>query len=267
MSNTGISSLVINRLIKSSCAVIRNTLYGLVFVNLGWFLPLTFSAAETKQIELNSTTRPPLSTAEQTGFIDRIAKEAFARLGIEMKTVRLPAERALIDADNGILDGEISRVAGLENIYSNLVRVPEKLMNLEFTVFSRRVEHLNPGWEGLQPYSTAIINGWKILENNMPAAAEVTKVKSPVQLFDLLNLNRVDLIIYERWGGKSLVSEMRISDVKQLAPPLLVEGLYMYLNKKYQSLVPKLSQTLKNIKADGTYQLIYSQTLEPFEKN
>ncbi|MGD8885878.1 MAG: hypothetical protein PVF34_09650, partial [Gammaproteobacteria bacterium] len=61
------------------------------------------AVADTDVIELNTTTYPPLSTPEQQGFLDRIVKEALARLGITMKTVRLPAERALIDANHGIL--------------------------------------------------------------------------------------------------------------------------------------------------------------------
>jgi polar amino acid transport system substrate-binding protein len=227
------------------------------------------AVADTDVIELNTTTYPPLSTPEQQGFLDRIVKEALARLGITMKTVRLPAERALIDANHGILDGEISRVAGLENIYPNLVRIPEKLMDLEFTLFSRHVVHLElePRWQALTPYSTAIINGWKILENNMPAGAEVTKVKSPMQLFNLLNLDRVDLIIYERWGGMALIKEMNVSNIRRLTPPLVVKGMYMYLNKKHQALVPRLNDALRQIKQDGTYQRIYKQTLGRFEQH
>jgi polar amino acid transport system substrate-binding protein len=236
-------------------------------IGVGGLLPLVLSAADVTEIELNTTTKPPLSTPNQTGFIDRVGEEAFSRLGIKLTTVRLPAERALLDANMGILDGEISRVAGLEQSYTNLVRIPEKLMDIEFTVFSRHVEHLAPGWEALQPYSTAIINGWKILENNIPVAAEVTKVKNPRQLFNLLNLERVDLIIYERWGGMALIDKLQIGSIRRLEPPLLTKGMFMYLHKKYKHLVPGLTQALKDIKADGTYDRIYQQTLKPFEKN
>lgn len=253
-------------MIKSLLAENRNSTIRVAIAFLGCCFPLVCTAAQVTQLELNTTTRPPLSTEDQTGFIDRVAKEALARLGIELITIRLPAERALLDANGGMLDGEISRVEGLEGGYPNLIRVPEKLMDLEFTVFSRHIKHVESGWEGLRPYSTAIINGWKILENNIPASAEVTKVKSPTQLFRLLNLDRVDLIIYERWGGVSLINDLEIVDVRPLAPPLLVKGIFMYLNKKHKALVPALSRELRNIKEDGTYKLIYMQTLEPFEE-
>lgn len=228
-------------------------------------IPLVVDAGAVRTIELNTTTKPPLSTPDQTGFIDRVAEAALARLGIKLITVRLPAERALIDANKGILDGEVSRVAGLEHTYTNLVRVPEKLIDIEFTVFSRHVEHLAPGWKALQPYSTAFINGWKILENNVPENAEITKVKTPLQLFNLLNLDRVDLIIYERWGGTALIDKLQFENIRRLQPALLTKGMFMYLNKKYKNLVPQLTQALKDIKADGTYDRIYQQTLKPLE--
>lgn len=227
---------------------------------------LAFNSAvlskENTVFTLNSTTKIPLSTPEQSGFLDLVAKEALAQIGIKMETLFLPAERALRDANDGILDGELSRVPGLEKSYTNLLLVPEKLMDLEFTVFSIKHKTIKPGWEGLNNASVAFLNGWKILERNVPESAEITKVQSPGQLFELLKLDRAEYIIYEKWGGIALAKEMNIKNVIPLSPPLAIRGMHMYLHKKHRKIVQPLSDSIKLLKKNGYYQKTFKTKLE-----
>ena len=221
-------------------------------------------AEDKKFLTLNTTTKPPLSTPEQQGFLDQVAQNALSRFGIKVEILSLPAERALRDANAGVLDGELARVPGIEKTYSNLLFIPESLMDVEFTVFSIRHESVEPGWDGLKGHSVAFLNGWKILEKNVPGSAEITKVNSPSQLFNLLKLNRVDYIIYEKWGGIALAKSLKIDNVNVLSPPLAVRQLHMYLHNKHADLAGPLAEVLKQIKSDGTYQEIFKNTLEPF---
>jgi polar amino acid transport system substrate-binding protein len=100
------------------------------------FIVAGFASSET--LVLNNSTDPPLTSEHGTGFLDRLAQEAFRRAGLELKLVKLPAERALRNANSGIEDGDLNRIAGIENTYTNLVRVPEKSMDMEFTAFTRQ---------------------------------------------------------------------------------------------------------------------------------
>jgi polar amino acid transport system substrate-binding protein len=152
-------------------------------------------------IQLNTTGQPPLNTASQNGFMDEITFEAFRRLNITLRIVQLPAERGLKRANRGIVDGEMSRVKGLDKHYKNLIRVPEKIMDWEFVAFSHLPSCLTQGWESLSDKSVAHLNGWKILENNIPATAEVIKTSNANILFNLLQKKRTDYAIYEVWGG------------------------------------------------------------------
>ena len=43
-----------------------------------------------------------------------------------------------------------------------------------------------------------------------------------------------------------------------LSPSLKDVDMYLYLNKKHQALVPRLSQALRELKTDGTYNRILS---------
>ncbi|NOZ10909.1 MAG: transporter substrate-binding domain-containing protein [Gammaproteobacteria bacterium] len=212
---------------------------------------------------LNTTFTPPLSNDEQTGFVDVVVKQALGRIGFGMESVRLPAERALINANAGIDDGDLLRIAGLQRTYPNLIQVPEKIIDLEFVVFAKNVSFPVTGWGSLKPYSVAMVTGWKILERNIPKSAEITMVKNANQLFTLLIKDRVDVLVYSRWVGLGYLNRHRIQGVKVLKPPLARRAMYVYLHKKHRHLVPKLAAALRAMKADGSYQRVFQRILAP----
>lgn len=216
-------------------------------------------------ILLNVTIKAPLSTDSQSGFIDEIASEALRRIGYQLRTVRLPAERALKSSNRGIIDGELVRVEGIDKLYPNLIRVPEKIMDWEFVVFSYKPISLAKGWDALAGKSIAHINGWKILEKNIPTNAEVTKTSNALSLFKLLKRNRTDYVLYERWGGQYLLIEQAMDGVMLRHPPLAVKEMFIYLNNKHRLLVPKLAAALLAMKQDGSYQKLVNKHLRPLE--
>lgn len=231
------------------------------------FLLISMPLRAETALTLNTTGNPPLNTPEQSGFMDLVTKQALARIGYQLKTVQLPAERGLINANAGIEDGEMSRIAGLERIYSNLIRVPEKIMDWEFVVFSKKVIDLHNGWHDLAQQQVAFINGWKIFEKNTPDSSFVTKVREPEQLFKLLRKNRTDYLLYERWGGLALAAKLQMDDVLINDPPLAVREMFIYLHKKHIDLVPKLARTLREMKQDGSYTDLFYKKLRPYEPN
>jgi len=217
-------------------------------------------------IQLNVTGQNPLNTSGQMGFMDEVAGEALKRIGYQLKTLQLPAERGLKNANKGIIvDGEMSRVAGLNKKYANLVRVPEKIMDWEFVAFSYKPVSLAGGWSDLSKKSIAHINGWKILEKNIPNTAEITRTSSAENLFNLLRKKRTDYVIYERWGGRYILEKMTMNGVQLCKNPLAVKEMFIYLHKKHENLVPKLSASLLAMKQDGSYQKLFNKHLKQFE--
>ncbi len=212
---------------------------------------------------INAATGPPITNEARTGFLDVIAKEALRRIGVGLEINKLPAERALINANAGIDDGDLIRISGLEEEYPNLVRVPEKLMDSDFVAFTKHVEIQTDGWQALKPYSIGIIKGWKILENNIPDEATLTLAEDAEQLFRLLEKDRVDLVLYGRWMGLACTKRHNLSGVRVLVPPLVTKEMFMYLHKKHKPLVPKIAATLRAIKAEGTYQRLFQEKVAP----
>jgi len=215
-------------------------------------------------IILNTTGKPPLNNEQMQGFMDQVALEAFRRIGLTLKTVSLPAERALLNANKLRIDGEMSRIADLQYKYSNLVQVPEKIMDWEFVAIGKPELNSELGWRSLAGKRVAFINGWKILEENITPVTEVKKVKGSESLFRLLLNKRVDFVIYERWAGAKYIKDLSLNHVTINLPALAKRKMFIYLNKKHAPLVNELVVALRNMKADGTYSQIEEKILKQY---
>jgi len=210
---------------------------------------------------IGSAFEPPISRTDQAGIVDRIVRQAFHRIGKEALITHLPAERSLLTASQGINDGDLIRVEGLQSHYPDLVQVDEKLIDFEFVAFSKNSQINIDDWKDLSPYSVGIVRGWKILEEKA-AHSFLRQVDSLELLFTLLEKGRADLVIYERLAGTYAVRRMQIVDVYQTEEPLETQPMYLYLHRKHRGLVDSLVAALKEMKQDGTYQRIIIDGLE-----
>jgi polar amino acid transport system substrate-binding protein len=228
------------------------------------WLPVTH-AAERPVLVLNDTNDPPYTTPERDGFIDIIAGEAFRRVGVEMRLVKLPAERGLINANEGTEDGDLVRIAGLEKQYPNLVRVTEKAVDWEFAAFSRDAS-IPSSWPAIRQRSAGHIKGWKIYEQALAGAESVTTADDAGQLFRLLDLGRIEVALYERSFGIALVRQQGVIGVRPLSPPLAKREMFIYLHKRHAALAPRLAAALRAMKRDGFYQRVYNEKLKPYRE-
>lgn len=83
-------------------------------------------------------------------------------------------------------------------------------------------------------------------------------------LFNLLKQERADIVVYERRQGLLMLQKLQADDINILEPPLAVKSMYPYLNKKHKELVPKLTEALRAMKKDGTYEHIIDEVLRTF---
>jgi polar amino acid transport system substrate-binding protein len=200
------------------------------------------------------------NTPQDRRLLELVSKEAFRRVGLTFQLDTNPSARSLDLANEGKIDGEGLRVAGMEAQYPSLVQVPERYTKVSFVAFARDPNiKLTEGWAGLKPHRIAFINGWKLYEANATTAQSITKVEKPEQLFKMLDAGRIDLALYTLADGTSQLKEMGISGIAPVTPSLRDADMYLYLNKKHQAHVPRISQALKDMKTDGTYAKILAQ--------
>jgi len=212
------------------------------------------------ELVLNNPTAPPFTTPRHDGLLDIVVGEAFQRAGLKLKLVKLPAERGLINANAGIDDGDLSRIAGIEKVYPNLIRVPEKIFDMDFVAFARNGLIKKASWKNLQPYSVVFIKGWKIFEQKLLPKTEITTAEGPEQIMDMLALGRVQFSLYSRWMGLAIAKRMGIKDIRVVEPPLAERAMFIYLNKRYAAYVPALAKALRDIKREGMYTRVCRET-------
>lgn len=224
------------------------------------------ASANFPELVLNNPTAPPFTTPTHNGLFDIVVGEAFHRAGLRLKLVKLPAERGLINANAGIDDGDLSRIAGIDKAYPNLVRVPEKIFNMDFVAFTRTHLVSHASWYSLQAYSVGYITGWKIFEQSLLPGTEITRTQTPRQLMRMLELGRIQFALYSRWMGLAILKAMHKNDIKVIEPPLAQRAMYIYLNKRYRRYIPAITRALRVIKKEGLYSRICRETFSAIAK-
>ena len=215
-------------------------------------------------LTLNDTNDAPFTNKAGNGFVDVIVGEVFRRAGLGIKLEKFPPERGLIQANAGQLDGDLTRIAGLNKTYQNLIQVPEKLVDWYFVAFARNTKLSNANWDTLKPRLVGHIKGWKIYEQNLPKETNVTVVNDEEQLFNMLDKNRIDIALYEQHMGLALIKKMGIKNIHVVEPALVKKEMFIYLNKRHADKIPAIVTALRAIKADGTYSKICHEKLDQF---
>lgn len=231
-------------------------------IGLLTFLLAFAGAVQGEALRLNSGVGAPYFLPDKTGFIDLLVPEVFRRIGVSAEGVQYvgASERAMLNANNGIDDGVVLRIRGLEKTYPNLVLIEEKIIDNEFVAYATKMQLATTGFDTLRDYQVGYINGWKIFEANLPPGTPTTKVQGPEQLFSLLEHDRADIVLFERWQGNHLLRTRSIK-AHMLQPPLATAEMFMYLHKKHAHLAEPAARALRAMKADGTYQRIVAQSL------
>lgn len=194
---------------------------------------LTFSTVEGAQVLASKS--------------EIIIREAYRRLGIQIKVIPLQAEQALDMSNSGVYDGELFRVANIHKQYPNLRMVPAVILYNEDVVFAKNsLTFVVDGYESLRPYRIGIVKGVKNAEIGT-AGMNREVVTTYKNLFLLLKAGRIDVAFCTREKGIKFIKELNIKHINMLEPPLSREKLYHYLHKRHEHLLPKVTKVLKQV--------------------
>ncbi|MCH1929502.1 hypothetical protein L9G16_04855 [Shewanella sp. A25] len=187
--------------------------------------------------------------------------EAFARLGYQFSYQVVPAMRASLLADSGKVDGEPARVFAYGMKFQNLVRVEEPILETKLLAFARNPEIKLVDWDSLKQfpyrveYNRGIFFAEQKLESLLPAE-RLTTSSSPVNSFRKLLHDRIDIYIDTAVIGFPLLQKAEFEHSK-IHSVVDLETLisFAYLHKRHRLLAPKLSETLKQMKQEGLFEL------------
>jgi polar amino acid transport system substrate-binding protein len=86
---------------------------------------------------LNTSFAAPLVGPNHQGALDILYRSIGKQLGIDIQIQLIPAERALLNANVGIEDGDACRIAGLEKLYPGLIQGQEEVFQIQLSGFTK----------------------------------------------------------------------------------------------------------------------------------
>lgn len=197
-----------------------------------------------------------------------IYTEAFRRLGLPVHIEHYTLSRRAALVEEGIADGETSRVYAYGADRPNLIRVEESIIDLDFALYTthptlrlERIEDLRNS-EHLVEYRRGILLCEKTLRS-LVAPRRLSDVATYQQGLRKLIAGRTDLYcdleIYVRQELQS--PEYKGAPVRKVITLGDAVPTYPYLNKKHADLAPRLAVVLRQMKTEGLLDA-YKQQVE-----
>lgn len=190
-----------------------------------------------------------------------ILKRVYGSLGYKTRIDLYPGKRALAIANRGKSDGELCRIAAIEN-YDNLVRIDTPLLNLKLGAFAHKNRAHGLKLSRLKKYHIGVLRG--VIYTEKLTRKMKRSIRNDVgTLFRLLKGNRVDIVLVMEGDGKKYIHENKLEDsIKVLQPSLAEFPIYHYLHKKHIELVPKINAALRELYDNGEHNQILADILK-----
>ncbi|MCP4690797.1 MAG: amino acid ABC transporter substrate-binding protein [Desulfobacterales bacterium] len=221
------------------------------FVALGVLLAVSPVRAEEKLVFSG------LQNSKLGLMVEEVLRVAYQRIGIRAETKWLPGARALRMANDGEVDGAQLRVAGIRKKFTNLLMVPVPVYETDIVVFTRDATFPVDGWDSLKPYRIGVPGGYTAILDNVRGFNIWTV--NYVQIFKMLDTNRVDIGVVDRFNGMVTINHLGLKGVGVLEPPLSTIQFYNFLHKKHQDLLPRITASLQGMKEEGEIRRIWKK--------
>jgi len=178
-------------------------------------------------------------------------KEAYKRIGHDLKLVPLPPRRTIVMANAGQTDGVMLRTKKILDEHPNLVAI-----NIPVVLNGAYALTVDPDirirkWEDLASYRVGIVNGLMAIEKRTDLFNPI-KLNSYDQLLHVLVRERVDVVVFPLYNA---MNEVRMyNKQKQLYvqyPPLHTKALYHFVHKSNSAIIPALEQAFNELKDEG----------------
>jgi len=114
------------------------------------FQGLTEEKKKVTTFNLLSGIWPPYTTEKRNGFEDLLAKELYRRLGYQVLFYNIAGERALVNLNQGRDDGILSRIAGLQKLYPNILPINEVAVEWNFVAFTNNKKVRIKSWQDFE---------------------------------------------------------------------------------------------------------------------
>ncbi len=254
-------------LVRASTLLARLRRVGLLLALLVPTAPaLSQTTAETVKPFIMLLDGDPTTYGNRWGTLVHI--EVFKRLGLPLQLEHYTLARRTALTEEGMTDGEASRVYAYGNDRPHLVRVEEPVLDFSFALFAanpgvrlERLEDLRTS-SHLVEYRRGILLCENTLKKWLPAE-RISDVLTPQQGLKKLQAGRTDLYcdldVFVRQELQS--PEFKGAAIRKVIAVGNAVPTYPYLNKKHAALAPRMAAVLRQMRAEGLIEA-YRQQVE-----
>ncbi|MGD8834491.1 MAG: hypothetical protein PVI54_20425 [Desulfobacteraceae bacterium] len=173
---------------------------------------------------------------------------------------QLPEKRASEYSDQGVTDGELTRVFDYNDKHPNLIRVAESHYTLRFLALTTSPDIRLREWESLRntPYKVNYRHGVKKSEEILPRLVNNDRLEAVVHIDSGLKKlleGRCDIYVD---GESNLVEFLNSDEFKnsgiRIAGVMETVTSHAFLHKKHTDIVSELSSVLKQMKDEGLFE-------------
>lgn len=187
-----------------------------------------------------------------------IYAEAFKRLGIPVKIAQYTLARRTAMVEEGLIDGEVSRIYAYGDSHPELIRVDVPVMDFTFSLFAAKPEVRVQRVEDLAApnlvveYRRGVLMCENTLKKFVPAE-RLSDVPASDQGVKKLSAGRTDVFCDIDIYVRQALNSPDVKDVANVRKLFNIASVptYPYVNKKHADLVPRLTSVLKQMKAEG----------------
>ncbi|EGB15813.1 hypothetical protein DND132_2610 [Pseudodesulfovibrio mercurii] len=177
-------------------------------------------------------------------------KAVYGRAGLPVEFVPLPQKRSLVQAVDGVIDGDAGRIPDLDVQYPSLIRVDVKLLDLNgaaYVVGRQRLGDYRP--ELLDVLRVGAVRGVLWAERVM-AGRRLEQVNNYETLFGMLLEGRIDMALASRSSAEVVFNgdRARYARIRRLDPVVYQVPFYHYVNMKNADIVPLLEKALRELR-------------------
>ncbi len=210
---------------------------------------------DTPSIRISASRTPPLITPAGDGYLDRILATLFARSGIDFEVVISPTPRGVADANSGVIDAAVSPFPDMRDRFPDLLPLSEPLLPANIRALYTRDDIAIRTVEDFFSYRLGFLQGWSKPEELFKDHPDVTRLRTPQLLMQMLANDRVDVVYFPSAPGRFIASEIGMPDIK-VSEFQLDRQLYLHFNQQHDELVTRLQAKLVAMKVGGTMELI-----------
>lgn len=207
---------------------------------------------------LSNVTLPPVTTPAGDGYLDKLYAEWFPRAGWRAEMVVGPAARGLENANAGLIDGEVARISVDSTLYPNLQKVPESVIQVVFSGLYSDPSISVKTPNDFRKYRVGYVRGWRIAERLFEGFDSVIAVRNAESLVDMLAANRLDIVFMTVATARTLAG-MKNMEPLHTTGFRIEKNLFLYLHSSHHKKISRLTEALKSMKSDGSYDAIMAE--------